>query len=171
MPRHVAFLRGVSPTNARMPDVQRCFEAAGFGAVRTILASGNVAFDAPAADASQLERRAEQALLAGLGRPFPVIVRTSAHLQGLLEGDPYAAHGIPPQAKRVVTFLRGAAEPRVPLPLAQDFASVFLRVGAEVYSAYLPTAKGPVFMVLIERAFGRDVTTRTWETVRRCAAA
>ncbi len=54
MPRHVAFLRGVSPTNARMPDVQRCFEAAGFTAVRTILASGNVAFDAPAADASQI---------------------------------------------------------------------------------------------------------------------
>ncbi len=88
MPRHVAFLRGVSPTNARMPDVQRSFEAAGFTAVRTILASGNVAFDTPAADTPLVERRAEQALLAGLGRPFPVIVRTSAHLQRLLEDDP-----------------------------------------------------------------------------------
>lgn len=170
MPRHVAFLRGVSPTNARMPDVQRCFEAAGFTAVSTILASGNVAFDAPAADPSQIERRAEQALLAGLGRPFPVIVRTSSHLQRLLEGDPYAAHGIPPDAKCVVTFLRAPAEPRVPLPLARDLASVFVRIGGEVYSAYLPTARGPVFMVLIERAFGSDVTTRTWQTVQRCAA-
>lgn len=171
MPRHVAFLRGVSPTNARMPDVQRCFEAAGFTAVRTIQASGNVAFDAPEGDASPIERRAEQALLAGLGRPFPVIVRTSAHLQRLLEGDPYAAHGIPPDAKRVVTFLRVPAEPRVPLPLARDMASVFARIGREVYSAYLPTPKGPVFMVLIERAFGGDVTTRTWQTVQRCAEA
>lgn len=171
MPRHVAFLRGVSPTNARMPDVQRSFEAAGFTAVRTILASGNVAFDTPAADTPLVERRAEQALLAGLGRPFPVIVRTSAHLQRLLEDDPYTAHGIPPEAQRVVTFLRVATEPRVPLPLARDLASVFVRIGGEVYSAYLPTPKGPVFMVLIERAFGSDVTTRTWQTVQRCAAA
>ena len=29
MPRHVAFLRGVMPTNAKMPDLRRAFEAAG----------------------------------------------------------------------------------------------------------------------------------------------
>jgi hypothetical protein len=29
-----------------------------------------------------------------------------------------------------------------------------------------------VFMTLIERTFGKDVTTRTWDTVRKvCAAA
>ncbi|MDE2325144.1 MAG: DUF1697 domain-containing protein, partial [Betaproteobacteria bacterium] len=42
MPRYVAFLRGVSPMNARMPELKACFEAAGFGAVRTLLSSGNV---------------------------------------------------------------------------------------------------------------------------------
>jgi hypothetical protein len=26
-------------------------------------------------------------------------------------------------------------------------------------------------MTLIEKTFGTDVTTRTWETVRKCAAA
>ena len=70
-----------------------------------------------------------------------------------------------------MTFLRAPAEPRVQLPLARDLASVFVRIGGEVYSAYLPTARGPVFMVLIERAFGSAVTTRTWQTVQRCAAA
>lgn len=44
MPRYIAFLRGVSPMNARMPELKRCFEEAGFSDVRTILASGNVAF-------------------------------------------------------------------------------------------------------------------------------
>ena len=39
-------------------------------------------------------------------------------------------------------------------------------------SAYVPSAKGPVFMALIEKTFGKDVTTRTWDTVRTvCAAA
>ena len=34
MPRYVAFLRGVSPMNARMADLRRCFEVAGFGNVK-----------------------------------------------------------------------------------------------------------------------------------------
>jgi hypothetical protein len=43
--------------------------------------------------------------------------------------------------------------------------------GCEVYTAYLPSSHGPVFMTLIEKTFGKNVTTRTWETVRKCAAA
>ena len=43
--------------------------------------------------------------------------------------------------------------------------------GREVFSAYLPTPKGPVFMTLIERTFGKEVTTRTWDTVAKVARA
>jgi len=46
MQRYVAFLRGVSPMNCKMPELKRCFEAAGFADVRTLLSSGNVAFSA-----------------------------------------------------------------------------------------------------------------------------
>jgi hypothetical protein len=38
-----------------------------------------------------------------------------------------------------------------------------------VFGDYLPTPKGPVFMTLIERMFGKEVTTRTWDTVSRVA--
>jgi hypothetical protein len=31
--------------------------------------------------------------------------------------------------------------------------------------------KGPVFMELIKANFGSDVTTRTWDTVKKCAKA
>jgi hypothetical protein len=41
--------------------------------------------------------------------------------------------------------------------------------GREVFTVYVPSAKGPVFMRLIESAFGKDVTTRTWQTVTRLA--
>jgi hypothetical protein len=40
-----------------------------------------------------------------------------------------------------------------------------------VFIAYLPNDKGPVFMRLLERTFGQDITTRTLETVRKCARA
>jgi len=136
-----------------------------------VLASGNVVFDAPASDEQALERRAEAAMAATLGRSFHTIVRASSHLAQLLAFDPYTRHGIPSDAKRVVSFLREARPPRVPLPLAQDQACVFLLVGREAFTAYVRTDKGPVFMQLIERAFGSEVTTRTLDTVARCAAA
>ena len=43
--------------------------------------------------------------------------------------------------------------------------------GQELFSAYSPTPKGPVFMTLIERTFGKELTTRTWDTVGKIAKA
>ena len=48
MRRYAAFLRGVSPTTASMPELRQSLEAAGFTDVRTVLSSGNVVFTAPA---------------------------------------------------------------------------------------------------------------------------
>src|SRR6266480_8040419 len=49
MPRYAALLRGVSPMNAKMPELKAAFESAGFTGVKTLLSSGNVAFTARAA--------------------------------------------------------------------------------------------------------------------------
>ena len=170
MPRYIAFLRGVSPMNASMPALKACFEAAGFTEVRTLLSSGNVAFDARAASPAALERRAEQAMESGLGHSFRTIVRSADSLQRLLDAEPFAEFDLPPHAKRVVTFLRSPA-PAIALPIERDGASILRCLDAEVLSAYVPGPKGPVFMSLLERTFGTDITTRTLDTVRKCASA
>ena len=171
MPSYVAFLRGVSPMNAKMPELKRCFEAAGFTDVKTVLSSGNVVFGARAAAAPALQRKAEAAMEKGLGRTFSTIVRPVAALAALLDTDPYVAFGVPPHAKRVVTFLREPREVAPSLPIELDGARILAMDGSEVFTAYLPSSNGPVFMTLIEKTFGTDVTTRTWETVRKCVAA
>src|SRR5207253_11486494 len=53
------------------------------------------------------------------------------------------------------------------LPIERDGARILCMTGREVFSAYLPTPKGPVFMVLLEKTFGKEVTTRTGETVAK----
>ncbi len=171
MPRYVALLRGVSPQNAKMPELKACFELAGFTSVRTVLSSGNVVFDSVITDQAAIETAAEQAMEKSLNRSFYPIVRAVTELESILASDPYTEHGIPTDAKRVVSFFRQAPIPRVSLPLAQDMASVFLVRGREAFTAYKPVDKGPVFMVLIEKAFGKEVTTRTLDTVAKCAAA
>jgi len=171
MPRYVALLRGVSPSNCKMPQLKECFQAAGFEDVRTLLSSGNVAFTTRDSSRTTLEQQAEQAMLALLGHAFPTIVRSSQHLQDLVASDPFAEFTLPPAAKRVVTFLRRPGSPSVELPLERDGARILKLAGSEVFTAYEPSPKGPVFMTLLERTFGKDITTRTLDTVKKCAVA
>jgi len=171
MPRYVALLRGVSPMNAKMSALTRCFESAGVTGVKTILSSGNVVFDARATSEAALERRAETAMAKQLGRTFYTIVRPVTALRELIDGDPYAAFRLPKNAKRVVTFLRERWKTKLSLPLELDGARILAVNGREILTAYVPSPRGPVFMALIEKTFGTNVTTRTWDTVKKCAAA
>jgi uncharacterized protein (DUF1697 family) len=169
MPRYAAFLRGVSPMNATMPALKAAFEAAGFTDVKTVLSSGNVVFTAPRAAESSLERKAEAAMAKRLGRDFLTIVRPIDVLRELLESDPYEPFAVPPKAKRVVTFLREPPSAKLSLPIEVDGARILAADGREVFTAYLPSPKGAVFMQLIEKTLGKDVTTRTWDTVAKVA--
>jgi uncharacterized protein (DUF1697 family) len=171
VPRYAAFLRGVSPMNCKMPALKAAFEGGGFGAVKTVISSGNVVFDARSASNATLEQRAEKAMAAALPRSFLTIVRSVEALRALLEEDPFSRLRLAKDAKRVVTFLREPAEPRQKLPPEVDGARILLVRGTEVLTAYRPTPKGPRFMALIEKTFGGQVTTRTWETVRRVSVA
>jgi uncharacterized protein (DUF1697 family) len=169
MPRYAAFLRGVTPMNLKMPDLKRALEAAGFTEVMTLLSSGNAVFNARAASEASLERAAEAAMLARLGQAFFTIVRPIEALRALLAADPYRAFRLKPGTKRIVTFLRGKPVPKLALPIERDGARILAIRGSEVFSAYVRTPKGPVFMQLIEQTLGKEVTTRTWDTVAKVA--
>jgi uncharacterized protein (DUF1697 family) len=171
MPRYVALLRGVSPMNAKMPELKACFEAAGFSDVRTLLSSGNVVFSARSSSQEALERRAEKAMQGGLGRKFDTFVRPAEYLQQLIESEPFAEFDLHPSAKPVVAFLRSPAELALALPIEKDGASILKFNGSEAFAAYVPGPNGPTFMSLLERTLSKNITTRTLDTVRKCAWA
>jgi uncharacterized protein (DUF1697 family) len=167
MPRYAAFLRGVSPVNAKMSELKRAFERAGFTDVRTVLSSGNVVFSTSARSETQLARKAEAGMKKTLGRSFITIVRSLDALTALLAADPYRAFRLKPNAKRVVTFLGSTPKSAIELPIELHGARILLLRGTEVFTAYVPNARGPVFMTLIEKTFGKDITTRTWDTITK----
>src|SRR5213596_296728 len=166
MPRYAAFVRGVMPTNAKMPELKKAFESAGFTDVKTVLSSGNVVFNARDASETSLQRKAEAAMMQRFGDAFLTIVRPLDALRELLASDPYRAFRLEPAAKRIVTFLREKPASTLVLPIGLG-ARILSIKGREVFSAYLPNPKGPVFMVLIEKTFGKEVTTRTWGTITK----
>src|SRR5215813_2290169 len=104
MPTYAAFLRGVSPLNAKMSELRKCLESAGFTNVKTVLASGNVVFDTRSTSRASLERKLEAAMEADLGRVFATTVRSIEELEAILKSDPFKAFSLPPKAKRIVTL-------------------------------------------------------------------
>lgn len=169
MPRYAAFLRGVTPMNAKMPEVKAAFEDAGFTEVVTVISSGNVVFEAQSRSAAAVERTAEHAVARRLGRAFRVFVLPMEDLQKILESDPYAGARVPKQAKRVVTFLRKPPGPKLELPIEQQGAHILGVEGTVAFIAYVPRPNKPVFMTLIDKTFGKDQTTRTWQTLEKVA--
>jgi uncharacterized protein (DUF1697 family) len=157
--------------NAKMTELKHSFEAAGFTDVKTVLGSGNVVFSARAKSETALARQAEAAMAKQLSRTFYTIVRPVSVLRDLVEADPFAAFDLPSTAKRVVTFLGAPHQAKLTLPIETEGVHILTMHGREVFTAYVPDPRGPVFMTLLEKIFGSKVTTRTWETVKKCATA
>jgi len=130
-----------------------------------------VVFNARAADEAALERKAEKAMAKRLGKPFYTIVRSADALQKMLDADPFARFRLPKNAKRVVTFVRKPHPAKLKLPIELHGARILAMRGGEIFTAYVPSPRGPVFMSLIDKTFGESVTTRSWDTVRKCTAA
>ena len=115
-----------------------------------------------------MQRKAEAAMTKRLGRTFVTIVRPIEALEHMLETDPYKKFKLDPRAKRDVTFLRERPKQRLTLPVVLEDARILAMTDGEVFSTHIPNSpKGPVFMQLIEQTLGKDVTTRTWETVTK----
>ena len=171
MPRYVAFLRGVSPMNAKMPELKRVFEQAGFENVKTLLSSGNVVFDATSKSESALASKIEKAMEQRLDRTFMTIVRSTKALRALIDSDPYSEYRLPAKSKHVITFLRKPPTTKPSLPIKFADARILEVRGQEVLTSYVPHPGSPEFLRLIEKTFGTEITTRTLDTVKKCAAA
>jgi len=90
MIRYAAFLRGVNVggVNLKMAEVAAALTDAGFADVRTILASGNVVLESPAA-ADAVRARAETALRQRFGYDAWVLVYDVDTVRALVDAYPF----------------------------------------------------------------------------------
>lgn len=171
MPKYAALLRGVMPTNCRMTELRTALESAGFTDVKTVIASGNAVFGARKASEKTLAKKCEAAMQKVMGRSFMTIVRSIDDLRSLLDRDYFAGERLPANAKRNITFLSGPPKTKPKLPVELRGACICGLEGDVAYTYYVPGLADPSFMTAIEKTFGKNVTTRTWETVGRIVKA
>jgi uncharacterized protein (DUF1697 family) len=90
MSRYVAFLRGVNVAgiNIAMADLRKMFTGLGFGGVKTVLASGNVLFDAQG-DPAELKRTIETALRDTFGYDAWIVLCELDTVRALVAAYPF----------------------------------------------------------------------------------
>jgi uncharacterized protein (DUF1697 family) len=187
--KYVAFLRGINVGGhtVKMADLKKAFEALGFENVRMILASGNIVFDAAGSDRIVLMLRIEEILKKRWGFDVPVVLRAAEDLRALISATPFKGIEVTPATRLYITFLGEKAATTAKLPYVSpekdvrifrvssgDAASVLTlspsRRGHTVPSS--ASMEGPGrgttdLMAGIEKFFGKDVTTRNWNTLKK----
>ncbi|MBV9998079.1 MAG: DUF1697 domain-containing protein [Verrucomicrobia bacterium] len=106
MPVFIALLRAVNVGGTGklpMRQLKAVCEAAGFEAVRTYIASGNVVFRSAKSE-PQVKAALEMGLEACIGKRVGVLVRTAAEIAAVLNENPFP-HAVP--GRTVAIFLDG----------------------------------------------------------------
>jgi uncharacterized protein (DUF1697 family) len=89
MTRYAAFLRGVNlgKRTVKSAELKAAFEAMGFAEVKTLLASGNVLFDARAGKG--LKPKIEAGLKEQFGFDVPIVLRSLDELNAMVAAKPF----------------------------------------------------------------------------------
>jgi uncharacterized protein (DUF1697 family) len=171
MPRYAALLRAINVGGhtVKMDELRKLFESVPLKRVESVIASGNILFDATSTDTLKLESRIEAKLEKALGYEVGTYVRTGPELAAVAALEPFELGA---DDKVHVVFLReplsAAAEQQV-LALATSYDDFFV-AGREIYwrtrgrssdSLVKPAAFG--------RAVGMPGTARNVTTVRKLA--
>lgn len=171
MKQHVAFLRGINVggKTLKMDALRKALEEAGYTNVHTVLASGNVVLEGVEADPAKVGNKIEKIIADDLGMDVHVIVRSAAQLQKLVKSGPFKGIKVTPKTRLYITFRSQAPKTKFKLPhksLGGDY--ILLKVNkSEVVGVLTLTPKsGTVdLMAVLEKEFGKDITTRNWNTI------
>jgi len=170
--RYIALLRAINVGGhvVTMNRLRELFEALSLARVATLIASGNVLFEAPGRDPAALERRIEAYLKKALGYDVATFLRTADEIGAAAGYEPFPMQ--PEPAALYVGFLRQ----RPPAAQARALAALhtptdafhvhgrefYWRLGTKFSASAITGAK-------IEKALGGPTTIRNITTVRKLA--
>jgi uncharacterized protein (DUF1697 family) len=172
---HVALLRGINVGTAKrvaMADLRECFTELGYGAVQTLLNSGNAVFSAPGRASGQTHAaRIETRLAEHLGFAVPVVVKPASAIAATVRSQPLAAVANN-DSRLMLTFAQDDADLAVLAPLCdQDWG--LERLALTPHAAWMWCPAGIIDSPLAKAAAKRlseRGTTRNWATVQKIHA-
>ena len=171
MTTYIALLKGINVGgNRRLPmaDLKAALTDAGFGNVRTILASGNVVLDATETDPAALESRLASETRARLGVTTDYMVRDGDQWRAMIAANPFSdAAETDPAHLLVVVMKTQTEESKAKAYLdTYDGPERVAIIGREIFIHY-PDGQGTSRLSIPRLGNG---TARNWNTATRLAA-
>jgi uncharacterized protein (DUF1697 family) len=169
---YVALLRGINlgaKNQVSMKDLAEIFVAAGCGAVRTYIRSGNVIFSAAPALSARLPSLISAKIAKRFGCKIPVVLRTAEQLAKIIRSNPFLKAGVAEEQLHVL-FLADIPASRSVEALDPDRSppDTFQVCGQQVY---LRLPQGVARTKLTNQYFDSKLATtstgRNWRTVKQ----
>jgi len=175
MQKLVGFLRGINVGGHHkvpMAELKSLLNQLGFENVITILNSGNIVFETKKKGFNALEHQIEKALTDTFGFPIPVILIPQNQINELVNEDPFANIEVHKNIRLYISFLKEIATNKLKLPyISNDKAFTIVDVREKFIVSFLDitTSNTPKGMEDLEKLFGKNITTRNWNTVKKLA--
>lgn len=171
MTTYIALIRGINVGGNRkvpMADLKKMLAKMGYENVKTLLNSGNAIFDAPKGKPDAIAADIGKAMEKTFGFGPDVIIRDADQIRALIETDPFKKTKVTKDTRLYITFMKGKAKSSLKIPYVspeKDFTILKVTDG-EIISVLTLGEKGTVdAMGILEKEFGKNVTTRNWNTV------
>jgi len=155
-----------------MEQLRSLFAELGFRNVATLIASGNVTFDATTAEAAKLEARIERHLQARLGFLSEAFLRTRPELEAVVAHDAFPVAKVKGAHALWIAFLKKEpSRAATDALMAQRCPTDEFHIrGREVYWLRHATSSESQFTGSLDKLLGMPVTARNITTVRKLAA-
>jgi uncharacterized protein (DUF1697 family) len=171
--RYIALLRGINIgkyKRIKMADLRAMMQNAGFENVKTVLATGNIAFDASSDDTDALQATIAQAIEDTFGFEVPVIVLPRQTVQQFVERDPFQDVTVTDDTRLYVTCLPEPTSVALEMPYPTgtgDFKLVHLSDQFVCGTLTHGVTRSTDAMTMLKKLFGDAITTRNWNTFQK----
>ena len=165
----IALLRGINVGGHHkvpMAVLHKEMERLGFSKIVTLLNTGNVIFETR--ETAGLETKIEDHLQKTFGFAVPVLLRSFEEILGVVKSNPFEAIEVTDSIRLYVTFLKNEPKNKLNLPyISKDESFRIIAVENRMVFSVLDLSKGKNIngMGKLEQLFGKEVTTRNWNTV------
>ncbi|MFT5890342.1 MAG: hypothetical protein ACI9Y7_000432 [Dokdonia sp.] len=174
--KYIAFLRGINVGGHHklpMADLKVTLAPLGYTDIITILNSGNVIFDAEVQDVKDIEKNMEARLESTFGFPVPTCIREASYIVRFHESDPFKNNTLTKDIRFYVSFLKEhktstTSDITIPYSSLDNSYRIIEKREKTILSILdLSISQTPKAMSLLEKTYGKDITTRNWKTIER----
>jgi len=171
--KYIAFLRGINVSGHHkvpMAELRKELVKLGFTNVITLLNSGNVIFESNPKNEESMEQSIADHLEKVFGFQIPALIRNADDISELINRNPFKNVEVTKNIRLYISFLKEKTSAEISIPFSTkdgSFQILEIRDRTIVSVVYLTNTKTTKAMEILEKFFGKNITTRNWNTINR----